>query len=86
MVNTAGMRKMVTSPWSYGAHASVMAAEMAGNASRFCAFSNPLIRAVAWRKVMTLSLTIDHRVVDGAPGAEFLRTVSEFLGWPPGLQ
>ena len=45
--------------------------------------------AVAWdgdhpKKVqrMTLSLTIDHRVVDGAPGAAFLGTVRELLEAP----
>lgn len=40
---------------------------------------------LAWRKAVTLSLTIDHRVVDGAPGAAFLRTVGELLGRPDDL-
>jgi pyruvate dehydrogenase E2 component (dihydrolipoamide acetyltransferase) len=31
---------------------------------------------------MTLSLTIDHRAVDGAPGAEFLGAVRELLEAP----
>jgi hypothetical protein len=31
---------------------------------------------------MALSLTIDHRIVDGAPGAAFLRTVVQFLEHP----
>ena len=31
---------------------------------------------------MTLSLTIDHRAVDGAPGAAFLATVRELLESP----
>ena len=34
----------------------------------------------AWR--LTLSLTIDHRAVDGAPGAEFLATVPAALEHP----
>jgi pyruvate dehydrogenase E2 component (dihydrolipoamide acetyltransferase) len=45
--------------------------------------------AVAWEgdrpvkvQQMTLSLTIDHRVVDGAPGAAFLGTVRELLEAP----
>lgn len=45
--------------------------------------------AVAWEgdrpvrvQQMTLSLTIDHRVVDGAPGAAFLGTVRELLESP----
>ncbi|MBI5288662.1 MAG: 2-oxo acid dehydrogenase subunit E2, partial [Chloroflexi bacterium] len=45
--------------------------------------------AVAWdgdrpvkQQQMTLSLTIDHRVVDGAPGAAFLNTVRELLESP----
>jgi pyruvate dehydrogenase E2 component (dihydrolipoamide acetyltransferase) len=31
------------------------------------------------RSMMSLSLTIDHRVVDGAPGAEFLQSLSAAL-------
>jgi pyruvate dehydrogenase E2 component (dihydrolipoamide acetyltransferase) len=34
------------------------------------------------RSRMALSLTIDHRVVDGAPGAAFLHTLVEFLEEP----
>ncbi|MFN8483242.1 MAG: 2-oxo acid dehydrogenase subunit E2 [Anaerolineae bacterium] len=34
------------------------------------------------RSLMTLSLTIDHRIVDGAPGAEFLRTLRGLLEAP----
>jgi pyruvate dehydrogenase E2 component (dihydrolipoamide acetyltransferase) len=37
---------------------------------------------VAARAKMALSLTIDHRVVDGAPGAAFLQTLVEFLEEP----
>jgi pyruvate dehydrogenase E2 component (dihydrolipoamide acetyltransferase) len=40
---------------------------------------------LVWRKVMTLSLTIDHRAVDGAPGAAFLATVGALLGDPSQL-
>ena len=32
--------------------------------------------------MMTLTLTVDHRAVDGAPAAEFLRTVKTFLEEP----
>ena len=34
------------------------------------------------RKIMGLSLTIDHRVIDGAAGALFLNTLKEFLEHP----
>jgi pyruvate/2-oxoglutarate dehydrogenase complex dihydrolipoamide acyltransferase (E2) component len=34
---------------------------------------------------MSLSLTIDHRVVDGAPGAAFLATVGALLANPAEL-
>jgi pyruvate dehydrogenase E2 component (dihydrolipoamide acetyltransferase) len=37
---------------------------------------------VTARSRMALSLTIDHRVVDGAPGAAFLQTLVEFLEEP----
>ncbi|HZK67609.1 MAG TPA: 2-oxo acid dehydrogenase subunit E2, partial [Chloroflexota bacterium] len=34
------------------------------------------------RPVMTLSLSVDHRVVDGAPAARFLQRVKELLEEP----
>ncbi len=37
---------------------------------------------IARRKMMVLSLTIDHRLVDGAPGAEFMRSLQELLENP----
>lgn len=37
---------------------------------------------VAARSKMVLSLTIDHRIVDGAPGAAFLQTLVQFLEHP----
>lgn len=38
--------------------------------------------SVALRQMVTLSLTHDHRLVDGAPAAAFLRTVAEILETP----
>jgi pyruvate dehydrogenase E2 component (dihydrolipoamide acetyltransferase) len=37
---------------------------------------------VAVRRMMALSLTFDHRVVDGAPAARFLHRVREFVERP----
>jgi pyruvate dehydrogenase E2 component (dihydrolipoamide acetyltransferase) len=34
------------------------------------------------RKIMALSLTFDHRVVDGAPAARFLNTIREYIETP----
>jgi len=34
------------------------------------------------RPTMTMTLTVDHRAVDGAPAADFLRTVKAFLEEP----
>lgn len=44
----------------------------------------PVIRegAVVARSMMGLSLTFDHRVEDGAPAAEFLKTLVEYLADP----
>jgi pyruvate dehydrogenase E2 component (dihydrolipoamide acetyltransferase) len=39
--------------------------------------------AQRWR--MGLSLTIDHRLIDGAPGAAFLQSIAELLGQPEEL-
>lgn len=35
--------------------------------------------AVEYRDMMQLSLTLDHRIVDGAPGARFLQTLTAIL-------
>jgi pyruvate dehydrogenase E2 component (dihydrolipoamide acetyltransferase) len=40
---------------------------------------------VAWRKSITLSLTADHRAVDGAPAARFLATLAGYLSKPTAL-
>ncbi|HZO95089.1 MAG TPA: dihydrolipoamide acetyltransferase family protein, partial [Candidatus Baltobacteraceae bacterium] len=37
---------------------------------------------VVVRPTMTMTLTVDHRAVDGAEGADFLRTVKQFLEEP----
>ena len=44
----------------------------------------PVIRegAVVARSMMGLSLTFDHRVEDGAPAADFLKTLVEYLAEP----
>jgi len=34
------------------------------------------------RRMLTLSLTFDHRVVDGAPAAQFLQTVADYIQDP----
>ena len=38
--------------------------------------------AVEVRPVLTMTLTVDHRAVDGAEGADFLRTVKQFVEDP----
>ncbi|MCY3575860.1 MAG: dihydrolipoamide acetyltransferase family protein [bacterium] len=40
---------------------------------------------VVWRQMITFSLTIDHRAVDGAPGAQFLQTLAEIIASPAAL-
>ncbi len=48
------------------------------------AVDTPVARdgAVEIRPVMTMTLTVDHRAVDGAEGADFLRTVKQFVEDP----
>jgi pyruvate dehydrogenase E2 component (dihydrolipoamide acetyltransferase) len=38
--------------------------------------------AVVVRPMLTMTLTVDHRAVDGAAGADFLRTVKQFIEEP----
>ncbi len=42
-------------------------------------------RGAEWRAMMTLSLTFDHRAIDGAPAAAFLQTIGNHLEHPAGL-
>ena len=41
---------------------------------------------IAQRSMITLSLSFDHRLVDGAPAAAFLQTIKENLEQPAGLE
>jgi len=41
---------------------------------------------IAQRAMMTLSLTFDHRLVDGAPAAAFLQTIKQLLEEPAELE
>jgi pyruvate dehydrogenase E2 component (dihydrolipoamide acetyltransferase) len=41
--------------------------------------------SIAWTRRMTLSLTFDHRAVDGVPAATFLRAVTGQLEDPGAL-
>jgi pyruvate dehydrogenase E2 component (dihydrolipoamide acetyltransferase) len=45
----------------------------------------PAEDGITWRKSMTLSLTVDHRGVDGAPAARFLAAVADRLQAPATL-
>jgi pyruvate dehydrogenase E2 component (dihydrolipoamide acetyltransferase) len=45
----------------------------------------PSATGLTWRKSMTLSLTVDHRAVDGAPAARFLAGVADRLQAPAAL-
>ncbi len=42
-------------------------------------------QGIVWRQFMTLSLTIDHRLIDGAPGAAFLQRICQLLSEPAAL-
>jgi pyruvate dehydrogenase E2 component (dihydrolipoamide acetyltransferase) len=42
-------------------------------------------RGAEWRQMMVLSLTFDHRAIDGAPAAAFLQTIGKHLQHPAGL-
>ncbi|WP_029421404.1 dihydrolipoamide acetyltransferase family protein [Alicyclobacillus macrosporangiidus] len=53
-----------------------------GRAEQHVVLVNGAVQA-AWR--LPLSLTIDHRVIDGAPAARFLQTVCRLLAEPEGL-
>ena len=45
----------------------------------------PVDGAPAVRPILQLTLTLDHRVVDGARGAEFLETLASLIEEPAGL-
>lgn len=45
----------------------------------------PVNGEIAIRPIMNLSLTVDHRVVDGTPAAQFLKELKELLENPYGM-
>jgi pyruvate dehydrogenase E2 component (dihydrolipoamide acetyltransferase) len=42
-------------------------------------------RGAVWRNVITLSLTFDHRAVDGAPAAAFMQSIGKHLEHPEAM-
>ena len=46
--------------------------------------SKPVVREekIVIRKILTLSLAFDHRLVDGAPAAKFLQYIKELIETP----
>ena len=44
-----------------------------------------VLRGAEWHHMMTLSLTFDHRAIDGAPASAFLQTIGKHLEQPAGL-
>lgn len=43
-------------------------------------------QGIFWRQMMTLSLTVDHRIIDGAPAAAFLQSICRLLEEPFALK
>ncbi|MCS6825324.1 MAG: 2-oxo acid dehydrogenase subunit E2, partial [Caldilinea sp.] len=43
-------------------------------------------QGLLWRWTINLSLTVDHRIIDGAPAAVFLQRVCQLLGEPAALK
>ena len=70
-----------------GPHATRWVAKSCGIRGAPCAANEttPSRGSLAVRPVMTVSVSFDHRVVDGARGAEFLDTLASFIEEPAGL-
>lgn len=43
-------------------------------------------QGILWRQMLTLSLTVDHRIIDGAPAAAFLQSICRLLEEPFALK
>ncbi|PSP68749.1 branched-chain alpha-keto acid dehydrogenase subunit E2 [Halobacteriales archaeon QS_1_69_70] len=82
-----GLGAITDRPWivERGAQAAGADSAEGGSADRS---SGPredvdaVTKSVEARKVMTLSLSIDHRVIDGADAARFVNTLKEYLETP----
>jgi 2-oxoglutarate dehydrogenase E1 component len=91
----AGATVVLTNPGGIGTSASVprlmkgqgtiVATGAIGYPPEFSALAESGLRQLGVSKVMTLTSTYDHRVIQGAESGEFLRRIEELLGGADGF-
>jgi 2-oxoglutarate decarboxylase len=79
LTNPGGIGTVASVPRLMPGQGSIIAVGAIGYPPAFSDVSDDKLREMGIVKVMTITSTYDHRVIQGAESGEFLRTVDEFL-------
>ena len=80
LTNPGGIGTVASVPRLMAGQGAIIAAGAIGYPPGFAHASEPALRQLGLEKIMTLTSTYDHRVIQGAQSGEFLRRVEELLG------
>ena len=79
LTNPGGLGTVASVPRLMPGQGSIIAVGSIGYPPEFAELSDDKLRELGISKVMTISSTYDHRVIQGAESGEFLRTMDELL-------
>jgi len=80
LTNPGGIGTVASVPRLLAGQAAIIAAGAIGYPAGFTKSNETSLRQLGVEKVMTLTSTYDHRVIQGAQSGEYLRRVDELLG------
>jgi len=80
LTNPGGIGTVASVPRLMKGQGTIVATGAIGYPAQFSGMSETALRQLGVSKVMTMSSTYDHRVIQGAESGEFLRRIEELLG------
>jgi multifunctional 2-oxoglutarate metabolism enzyme len=85
LTNPGGIGTMASVPRLMKGQGTIVATGAIGYPPEFSAIAESGLRQLGVSKVMTMTSTYDHRVIQGAESGEFLRRIDELLAGADGL-
>src|SRR5437899_3039343 len=85
LTNPGGIGTVASVPRLMKGQGTIVATGAIGYPPEFTAIADSGLRQLGVTKVMTMTSTYDHRVIQGAESGEFLRRIEELLGGADGM-
>ncbi|HXE59004.1 MAG TPA: multifunctional oxoglutarate decarboxylase/oxoglutarate dehydrogenase thiamine pyrophosphate-binding subunit/dihydrolipoyllysine-residue succinyltransferase subunit, partial [Gemmatimonadales bacterium] len=85
LTNPGGLGTVASVPRLMAGQGSIIAVGAIGYPAEFASVAPERLQELGISKVMTMTSTYDHRVIQGAESGEFLRTVDQLLQGEPGF-